>query len=32
MKNQKSIGVYLTLAGAIIAVIALVLYRSVMYK
>ena len=32
MKKEKSIGVYLTLAGGIIAVIAVILYRSVMYK
>ena len=32
MKKEKSIGVYLTLAGGIIAVIAVILYRTVMYK
>ena len=32
MKKEKSIGVYLTVAGAILAVIAAVLYRTVMYK
>ncbi len=32
MKREKSIGVYLTLAGGIIAVIALIVYRLVMYK
>ena len=32
MKKEKSIGVYLTLAGGVIAVIAVILYRTVMYK
>lgn len=32
MKREKAVGVYLTLAGAILAVIAAVVYRTVMYK
>ncbi len=31
-KHERSVGAYLTLAGGIIAVIALILYGKVMYK